>query len=86
VVVFVAVCVKVDVDVEGWKGVFVIEGVGVMVGVSEAVSVKMMGVRLPVGVKILSVPVAVAMIGVLVGVAVGAFGSGANCTAIHPRQ
>jgi hypothetical protein len=76
----------VNVAVAGWKGVFVIVGVGVIEGVSEAVSVRMMGVRLAVGVKILRVPVAVAVTGVTEGVAVGAFGSGANCAAIQPRQ
>ena len=63
-----------------------IVGVAVSVGVSEAVSVRIMGVRLLVGVKMPKVPVALAVIGVIVGVEVMAFGSGANCTAIHPRQ
>jgi len=56
------------------------------VGVSEAVSVKMPGDGLIVGVKMLKVSVAVAVMGVLEGVDVMAFGSGANCTAIQPRQ
>ena len=82
--VCVAVCVVVGVKVEGRNGVFVIVEVGVMDGVNEAVLVNILGVRLPVGVKMLKVPVAVAVRGVFVGV--GALGSGANWTAIQPRQ
>jgi hypothetical protein len=72
--------------VSGWKGVLVIVGVAVSVGVSEAVPVRMLGVRLPVGVKRNRVPVAVAVMGVLMRVGVGAFGSGANPAAIQPMQ
>jgi hypothetical protein len=54
--------------------------------VEEAVSVRIMGVRLLVGVNTLRVSVIVAVRGVLVWVGVGALGSGANCTAIQPRQ
>ena len=84
--VLVGVCVKVNVTEGGWKGVLVLVGVDVSVGVSEAASVKMPGVRLIVGVKMLNVSVAVTVMGVLDGVAAMAFGSGANCTAIQPRQ
>ena len=61
-------------------------GVAVSVGVSEAVPVRITGVRLPVGVRMLRVPVAVEVMGVLVAVGVAAFESGANRTAIQPRQ
>lgn len=86
VIVLVDVCVKVGETVIGWKGVLVIVAVAVSVWVSEAVPVRITGVRLPVGVKMLSVPVTVAVIGVLVGVGVLALGSGANQTAMPPRQ
>jgi hypothetical protein len=76
----------VKVAVIGWKAVLVVVGVCVSVGVREAVSVRVTGVWLTVGVKMLNVPVAVEVMGVLVPVGVGAFGSGANCTAIQPRQ
>jgi hypothetical protein len=76
-----AVGVCEGVSVTGWKGVSEMVGVKVMLGVREAV-----GVWLPVAVGMLKVSVIVAVGGVLVGVAVGAFGSGANCTAIQPRQ
>jgi hypothetical protein len=78
--------VKVEVTVDGWKGVFEMVGVGVSVGVDEAVPVRMMGVRLSVGVGRLSVSVAVAVMGVTDAVGVGALGSGARRTAIIPRQ
>ena len=73
--------------VAGWKGVLVVVEVCVSVGVEEGVSVKTTGDGLMVGVKMLKVSVAVAS-GVFVIVAVGviAFGLGANCTAIQPRQ
>lgn len=80
--VCVAVCVTVGVKVDGKNGVFVVVGVGV----SEAVPVRIFGVVLTVGDKMLSVSVTVAVIGVFVGVAAMAFGSEANCTAIQPRQ
>jgi len=57
-----------------------------MDGVNEAVLVNMLGVRLPVGVMTLKVSVTVDVMGVLVGVMEIALGSGANCTAIQPRQ
>ena len=83
----VAVLVAVYVGVGGWKGVLVMVGVSVSVGVEEAVSVnEMIGVRLLVAVEMVKVSVAVAMTAVFEGVGVGAFGSGANCTAIQPRQ
>lgn len=82
--VWVGVCVYVGVYVDGRKGVFVTVGVNVSVGVREAVLVRIMGVILPEGVKMLKVPVAV--MGVSVGVRRRALGSGASCTAIQPRQ
>ncbi len=82
----VGVGVKVGETVTGRKGVLVLVIVGVSVGVGEAVLVRIPGVRLLVGVKMLSVPVRVAEMGVLLAVGVTAFGSGANPTAIQPRQ
>jgi hypothetical protein len=76
----------VKVTVIGWKGVLVTVGVGVSEGVSVAVSVRTIGVRLLVGVEMLNVSVAVEVMGVIVTVGVIAFGLGANCTAIQPRQ
>jgi hypothetical protein len=82
----VAVDVEVGVKVFGRKGVFDIVGVNVSVGVSEAVPVRISGVGLTVVVNRLSVSVIVDVIGVIEGVRLMASGSGANCTAIQPRQ
>ena len=86
VAVLVAVSVEEGVYVAGWNGVSVMVGVGVSVGVSEAVPVRIAGVELPVGVKRPKVAVGLGVMGVLEAVGVTAFGLGANCTAIHPRQ
>lgn len=56
-----------------------------MVAVSVLVGVNVQ-VGLLVAVNTPSVGVMVAVTGVMVGVRVGAFGLGANCTAIQPRQ
>jgi hypothetical protein len=82
----VGVGVKVGETVTGRKGVLVLVTVGVWVKVGETVLVRIAGVRLFVGVKMLSVPVKVAEMDVLLAVGVIAFGSGANPTAIQPRQ
>jgi hypothetical protein len=79
----VAVCVLDGVYVAGRKGVC--EAVGVPV--REKVLVRMLGVRLPVAVRMLSVPVSDGMKkSVFVAVAVGALGSGRRKKAINPRQ
>jgi len=73
----VAVRVMVGVFVAGRKGVCDAVGVSVIVLVGETVLVRMFGVRLPVAVRMLSVPVSDARTkSVLVGVAVGALGLG----------
>jgi hypothetical protein len=82
----VAVDEGVGVKVLGRNGVFDMVGVNDSVGVSEAVPVRISGVGLAVVVKRLSVPVMVDVIGVIEGVRVIESGSGANCTAIQPRQ
>lgn len=77
VLVGVNVAVMVGVFVAGRKGVCEAVGVLVIVPVGETVLVRMFGVRLPVAVRIPRVPVSDAMTkSVLVGVAVGALGSG----------
>jgi hypothetical protein len=81
-----AVDVVVGVNVLGRKGVFDMVGVIVSVGVNEAVPVRISGVWLAVVVNRLNVSVMVEVIGVIEGVGVMASGSGANCTAIQPRQ
>ena len=83
----VAVCVMVPVFVAGRKGVCEAVGVSVIVLVGEAVPVRMLGVRLPVAVRMPSVPVSDGMAkSVLVGVAVGALGSGLRKYATNPKQ
>ena len=77
---------EVNVAVDGWKGVFEMVGVGVSVGVDEAVPVRITGVRLLVGERRLNVSVAVAEMGVTDAVGETALGSGARRTAINPRQ
>jgi len=78
--------VKVGEIVIGWKGVLVLEGVGVSVGVRDAVLVSIIGIGLPVDVKMLRVSVRVARIAVSLAIGVIAFGSGAKLTAIQPKQ
>ena len=75
------VSVNVGVREAGWKGVSVIVGVNVSVKVGVMVRVWLL-----VAVKMPRVSVALGVTGVTVGVAVGALGSGANWTAIHPMQ
>jgi len=73
--------------VAGRKGVSEDVGVLVIVLVGETVSVRMLGVRLPVAVRMLRVPVSDGMTkSVLVGVAAGAFGSGLRKYAKNPKQ
>jgi hypothetical protein len=82
-----AVCDEVGVYVDGRKGVSEDVGVLVIVLVGETVPVKMLGVWLPVAVRILRVPVSDGMAkSVLVAVAVGAFGSGLRKYANNPKQ
>ena len=78
--------VKVGEIVIGWKGVLVVEGVGVSVGVRDAVLVSIVGIGLPVDAKMLRVSVMVAGIAVSLAIGVVAFGSGAKLTAIQPKQ
>ena len=83
----VLVPVVVGVKVAGRKGVSEAVAVLVIVPVGETVLVRMLGVRLPVAVRMLKVPVSEGMTkSVLVGVTVGALGSGASRMAIRPRQ
>lgn len=83
----VAVCVLDGVYVAGRKGVCEGVGVWVVVPVRETVPVRMLGVWLPVAVKMLSVLVSDGMKkSVFVAVAVGALGSGRRKKATNPRQ
>jgi hypothetical protein len=83
----VAVRVMVAVFVAGRKGVCEAVGVSVMVLVWETVPVRMLGVRLPVAVRMLSVPVSEGITKrVLVAVALAAPGSGLRKYATNPKQ